>query len=106
MNLLSETICGSECMYKGDICTCGNSSYSYDDMLGQDIYCCILPEKNCTFEVFGTGSYNISCKNGTAKHIDEKCNSQCPKSQGKNHKWLFLTCLLCLLFDSLKKPEE
>ena len=88
MNLLSETICGDQCMYQGDTCICGNNSYSFDDMLSQHIYCCIPTEPNetCEFEEFVTESnwsYKLTCKNGTANHVDEKCFNMCPYSQGK-----------------------
>ena len=70
-------------MYNGDICICGGKSYPYDNMICEGVYCCNPPDEICEVEDFGTG-YNLICKNGTAKHVDEICNDQCPYSQGKN----------------------
>ena len=74
--LISEDICGNKCMDGHRICTCGNTNYSIHEMRTQRLYC-------CNTSPCETIDKYIVCKTGVIKNVDEKCENECPLSEGE-----------------------
>ena len=79
---ISEDICGNKCMDGHRICTCGNTNYSIHEMRTQRLYCC--NKSPCE-----TIDKYIVCKTGVVKNVDEKCENECPLSEGESFIFKF-----------------